>query len=106
MTQTSSADVSPAASKSAARGTSTKRLVRGSSLLFAGRLLSKGANFAIQVMIVRYDNSKVFHGESFHCHACEDVVEWCVPPSGPNSLSSAGFNSVFRINASAFASNA
>lgn len=52
MTQTSSAGVKPAASGTTA--SSTRKLVRGSSLLFAGRLLSKGANFAIQVMIVRY----------------------------------------------------
>lgn len=34
--------------------TATKRQIRGSSLLLAGRLLSKGVNFAVQIMIVRY----------------------------------------------------
>jgi O-antigen/teichoic acid export membrane protein len=52
LTQTSSTEPGPTA-PIAARGTSTKRLVRGSSLLFAGQLLSKGSNFALQVMIVR-----------------------------------------------------
>lgn len=32
----------------------TRRQIRGSSLLLAGRLLSKGANLAVQVLIVRY----------------------------------------------------
>jgi len=32
----------------------TKRQLRGSSLLLVGRLLSKGVNFAVQVLIVRY----------------------------------------------------
>jgi O-antigen/teichoic acid export membrane protein len=32
----------------------TRRQIRGSSLLVGGRLLSKGVNFAIQVLIVRY----------------------------------------------------
>src|SRR3989304_2937288 len=32
----------------------TRRQLRGSSLLLAGRLLSKGANLAIQVLIVRH----------------------------------------------------
>lgn len=32
----------------------TRRQIRGSSLLLAGRLLSKGVNFVVQVMIVRY----------------------------------------------------
>lgn len=32
----------------------TRRQIRGSSLLLIGRLLSKGVNFAVQVMIVRY----------------------------------------------------
>jgi len=51
LTQTSAADASEAG---AAGSTSTKRLVRGSSLLFVGRILSLGANFVIQVTIVRY----------------------------------------------------
>jgi O-antigen/teichoic acid export membrane protein len=34
--------------------TSTGRQLRGSSLLLVGRLLSKGVNFAVQILIVRY----------------------------------------------------
>jgi O-antigen/teichoic acid export membrane protein len=34
--------------------TATRKQIRGSSLLLAGRLLSKGANFAVQVLIVRH----------------------------------------------------
>jgi len=34
--------------------TSTGRQLRGSSLLLVGRVLSKGVNFAVQIMIVRY----------------------------------------------------
>src|SRR5262245_57220914 len=52
LSQTSSTDPGPTA-PIAARAVSTKRLVRGSSLLFAGQLVSKGSNFALQVMIVR-----------------------------------------------------
>jgi O-antigen/teichoic acid export membrane protein len=33
---------------------STRRQIRGSSLLLAGRVLSRGTNFAIQILIVRY----------------------------------------------------
>jgi O-antigen/teichoic acid export membrane protein len=33
---------------------SSRRQIRGSTLLFAGRLLSVGINFAVQVLIVRY----------------------------------------------------
>lgn len=36
------------------RGNVTRAHVRGSSLLLAGRLLSLGVNFAVQIMIVRY----------------------------------------------------
>lgn len=36
------------------KATATTRQIRGSSLLLAGRLLSKGINFVVQVMIVRY----------------------------------------------------
>jgi len=36
------------------KATATTRQIRGSSLLLAGRLLSKGVNFGVQVMIVRY----------------------------------------------------
>lgn len=36
------------------KATATRRQIRGSSLLLAGRLLSKGVNFGVQVMIVRY----------------------------------------------------
>jgi O-antigen/teichoic acid export membrane protein len=37
-----------------------RRLVRGSSLLLTGRILSKGANFVIQVLIVRYLSQTAF----------------------------------------------
>jgi O-antigen/teichoic acid export membrane protein len=37
-----------------ARRSATKRQIRGSSLLLIGQFLSKGVNFAIQVLIVRY----------------------------------------------------
>ena len=32
----------------------TRRQIRGSSLLLVGRLVSKGVNFAVQVLTVRY----------------------------------------------------
>lgn len=41
-------------SKTSKRGTATKRQIRGSSLLLFGQILSKGLNFFIQVLIVRY----------------------------------------------------
>jgi O-antigen/teichoic acid export membrane protein len=46
-----------AASESALRGAAhevTRKQIRGSSLLLAGRFLSLGINFAIQILIVRY----------------------------------------------------
>jgi O-antigen/teichoic acid export membrane protein len=36
------------------RWSATKRQIRGSSLLLVGQFLSKGVNFAVQVLIVRY----------------------------------------------------
>jgi O-antigen/teichoic acid export membrane protein len=38
----------------AATRDSTKRQIRGSSLLLAGQVLSKGSNFVVQLLIVRY----------------------------------------------------
>lgn len=37
-----------------ARNTSTRQQIRGSSLLMAGRFISLGANFVVQILIVRY----------------------------------------------------
>src|SRR3989337_1005401 len=36
------------------RRTATRRQIRGSSLLLIGQFISKGINFAVQVLIVRY----------------------------------------------------
>jgi O-antigen/teichoic acid export membrane protein len=44
----------PADAPLRAKHSATRRQIRGSSMLLAGRLLSKGVNFAVQVMIVRY----------------------------------------------------
>jgi O-antigen/teichoic acid export membrane protein len=44
----------PASVSAAATGDSTRRQIRGSSLLLAGRMLSLAVNFATQVLIVRY----------------------------------------------------
>lgn len=46
--------VSDATSPDASAGTATRRQIRGSSLLLAGRLLSRGVNFCVQIAIVRY----------------------------------------------------
>lgn len=51
MDSTSTTPVDPAPP---IKQTATKRQIRGSSLLLAGRLLSRGLNFAVQIMIVRY----------------------------------------------------
>lgn len=37
-----------------ARGDATRKQIRGSTLLLAGKFITLGANFAVQVMIVRY----------------------------------------------------
>ena len=49
VTDATTPEPAPGAKKSA-----TTRQIRGSSLLLAGRLISRGANFAVQIMIVRY----------------------------------------------------
>lgn len=51
MSATEAASLAEAASRGKA---ATRRQIRGSSLLLAGRLLSKGATLAIQVLIVRH----------------------------------------------------
>jgi O-antigen/teichoic acid export membrane protein len=45
---------SPSEVPATGAGQAAKKHLRGSSLLFAGRLISMGANFLIQVLIVRY----------------------------------------------------
>lgn len=51
MSQTASASVAPSTGPKTTR---TRRQLRGSSLLLLGQIFSKGANFATQILIVRY----------------------------------------------------
>ncbi|MCC6169009.1 MAG: flippase [Caldilineaceae bacterium] len=51
MSQTASASVTPSVGPKTTR---TRRQLRGSSLLLLGQIFSKGANFATQILIVRY----------------------------------------------------
>jgi O-antigen/teichoic acid export membrane protein len=51
MSQPASASVAPTVSPKTTR---TRRQLRGSSLLLLGQVFSKGANFATQILIVRY----------------------------------------------------
>jgi O-antigen/teichoic acid export membrane protein len=50
----SAGDATSVAAAGARAKAATRKQIRGSSLLLAGRLLSKGANLAIQVLIVRH----------------------------------------------------
>jgi O-antigen/teichoic acid export membrane protein len=50
----SATDAASLAEAGARAKAATRRQIRGSSLLLAGRLLSKGANLAIQVLVVRH----------------------------------------------------
>ena len=51
MSQTASASVTPSVGPKTTRA---RRQLRGSSLLLLGQIFSKGANFATQILIVRY----------------------------------------------------
>jgi len=55
----------PAASRRAAGPDPTRGMVRGSALLFGGRLLSKVANFVVQVLIVRSLSQESFGGFAY-----------------------------------------
>ena len=50
----SSASSATTVATPAAKRSATRRQIRGSSLLLMGRFLSKGVNFVVQVLIVRY----------------------------------------------------
>jgi O-antigen/teichoic acid export membrane protein len=52
MNSTATSSVAPAKAKT--KQTATRRQIRGSSLLMIGQFISKGVNFAVQVLIVRY----------------------------------------------------
>jgi O-antigen/teichoic acid export membrane protein len=45
---------SPALAETAKKKTASQRQIRGSSLLLGGRFLSRGLNFAVQILTVRY----------------------------------------------------
>lgn len=59
MASTPAAEVTPAKPK--AKDSSTSKQIRGSSLMLAGRMISLVANFAIQVLIIRF-LSKAHYG--------------------------------------------
>jgi O-antigen/teichoic acid export membrane protein len=62
--------------RSAGKGV-VRRQIRGSSLLLAGRLLSRGVNFCVQVLIVRYLTKSDFGAFAYALgivHICQTVV--------------------------------
>jgi O-antigen/teichoic acid export membrane protein len=59
---------------------SARKLVRGSTLLLAGRLISKLANFATQILIVRYLSQSAY-GEFAYALSVITVAQSVIGPA-------------------------